>query len=157
MRKYPPSTERFWAGVEKLPGENACWIWTKSGHNGYGQLWIDGRCVVVSRFAWELANGRAPRKGYFICHHCDNPACVRPEHLFEGTHADNMADMVAKGRSGCEGEKNSQAKLTAKQVLEIRAAYGRGGISQAKLATQYGVARNTISCIVCKKRWKAEA
>jgi hypothetical protein len=67
--------------------------------SGYGTLYAEGRHQGAHRLAWELANGRAIPAGLFICHRCDNPLCVNPDHLFLGTHTDNMRDMIAKGRA----------------------------------------------------------
>ena len=89
---------RFWAKVQKSDG---CWPWTASVNvAGYGLFNPGGRSssVLAHRWAWEQANGSIPT-GLFICHHCDTPACVRPDHLFLGTARDNTHDMLRKGRS----------------------------------------------------------
>lgn len=75
-----------------------CWEWVASGDSdGYGQLMVGKRMKKAHRVAWELANGPIP-DGSFVCHHCDNPSCVRPSHLFLGSNSENMRDMVRKGR-----------------------------------------------------------
>lgn len=90
---------RFWNKVRKL-GPNECWVWTtKSGERAkrYGVFLINGRSHIASRVAWELANGKIS-KGLFVCHHCDNPPCCNPSHLFLGTPRDNYMDAIRKGR-----------------------------------------------------------
>jgi hypothetical protein len=114
----------------------------------------------ASRVAWELANGPIP-DGLLVCHKCDNPACVNVEHLFLGTHKDNMEDMVRKGRwnvggkqRGSKGEKHGQAKLTDAQVMEIRRLYAFGGITCKELAVRYGIVQGIVSAIVNHKTWR---
>ena len=92
-------TERFWTKVEKSDG---CWIWKGSRHhNGYGYLHRGGHTdrhpARAHRFSWEIHNGPIP-VGLWVLHRCDNPPCVRPDHLFLGTRKDNMVDCAAKGR-----------------------------------------------------------
>jgi len=85
----------FWSKVQKSDG---CWTWAgATWGRGYGAFKHEGRQVYAHRFAWEMAKGPIPA-GLFVCHHCDNPLCVRPDHLFLGTHTDNMRDASRKGR-----------------------------------------------------------
>jgi hypothetical protein len=97
-REVPSLEDRFWAKVDKS-GE--CWVWTGSRNwAGYGYLGAvrgHGRQLAAHRVSWELANGSIP-EGLHVLHHCDNPPCVRPEHLFVGTRSDNLSDAGRKGR-----------------------------------------------------------
>ena len=94
--------ERFWEKVKKTSG---CWLWTGTVSRGYGNLRVgslrDGtrRKVLAPRFSYELVHGPI-EDGMFVCHHCDNRRCVRPDHLFLGTNSDNIKDCVAKGKFG---------------------------------------------------------
>lgn len=144
--------DRFWAQVERT-GE--CWEWRgKLGRGGYGQTWRDGRAPLVHRVSWELHYGPIP-EGLFVCHRCDNPPCVRPDHLFLGTAKENTQDMMAKGRFRLSrkrrGEEHPRAKLTAEQAGLIRA---RVGTSRRKLAEEFGVSPGTIRAIHEGRTWK---
>lgn len=91
--------ESFWAKVKKGVGPKQCWVWQGSRcRGGYAQIERDGKRILVHRYAYILTHGAVP-DGLDVLHKCDNPPCVRPRHLFAGTHQDNMDDMVAKGRS----------------------------------------------------------
>ncbi len=138
--------------------KDGCHEWTGSKFlTGYGRVKMAGRTHRVTRVIWECVNGPIP-EGMLLCHHCDNPPCVRLSHLFLGTVADNSRDMVAKGRSSknetrvyFQGEKHRNAKLTDGQVAEIRERHEAGGTSQAALAREYEVSQALVSQIVRRK------
>lgn len=147
---------RFWSRVQKSEG---CWEW--QGHilpSGYGAVMApcaDKRHPMrAHRLAYELAVGPIP-EGLHVLHHCDNPRCVNPEHLWLGTHADNMGDRGRKGRARLQarrGEAVPMAKLTDEQVREIRRRYAAGE-TQTALGKEFGTAQNNVSDIVLRKRW----
>ena len=147
--------ERFESKFSKTDG---CWEWTGCKDRcGYGQIKIAGRMHSAHRTAYQLYVGIIP-DGLCVCHQCDNPSCVRPDHLFLGTNADNMQDCITKGRfkylvRNQAGESNKSAKLTIAQVQTIRAMY-KQGVSQRKLAREFGVAQSNISMIVCYQTWR---
>ncbi len=143
-----PLRERFDEKYEIVePG--GCWVWMANGER-YGHLHVgsrvDGsrRTVAAHRTSWELHRGSVP-EGLHVLHRCDNSLCVNPEHLFLGTHADNMADREAKGRSPV-GEDHPKAKLTNAQVLQIR-LIGRA-ISQVEIGRRFGVSVSLVGHIL---------
>ena len=148
--------DRFWSRVDRS-GE--CWLWTRgSTGNGYGMFSeAKHKLVLAHRYSWELANGSIP-EGMFVCHTCDTPRCVRPEHLFLGTNAENMQDASRKGRlvgkrKPRRGEESLSAKLTAADVAEIRARLSVGE-SQSALGRRYGVTQSAIWLIKTGKNWR---
>ena len=139
--------DRFWDKVD-IRGLDDCWEWKRSKDlGGYGKFWSGTRLEGAQRMAWMFTHGRI-RTGMYICHHCDNPSCCNPNHLFEGTQIDNMADMKQKGRS----HKNS--KLNAKEVVEIRRLYSVGGITHREIGKMFGISRRHIGQVVNNKRWR---
>jgi hypothetical protein len=113
--------------------------------SGYGRC---GDSILAHRMAWEFTHGPIPA-GLHVCHHCDNPPCVNPEHLFVGTHQDNMRDRDAKGRQP-RGERMGGARLTADAVRHIRSTDEPGIL----LAEFYGVAQETISSARHWRSWR---
>lgn len=128
--------------VRKL---SECWNWKTPDKNGYGSF----RCKYAHRVMWEFENGQIPN-GLWVLHKCDNPSCVNPNHLFLGTHTDNMRDMNQKHRRNNVGERNAMSKLTIEQVQEIRLS----GDKQRELASRFGVHQSLISLIKSGKIWK---
>lgn len=134
---------------------SGCWEWRgtrvgKDYERGYGQVSYGGTGLVVSRVSYELWVGPIP-DGFLICHRCDNPPCLNPEHLFAGTVQDNSDDMLAKGRLVRErGENASNVKLT-----EIQAQYilDNAHISASELAKVFGVHGSTIYNVRKGKTW----
>lgn len=147
----PEVAARFGRKINK---SEACWIWTdRLTDRGYGQLWINGKYVQATHVAWYLEHGSWPSAGMFVCHECDNPACVRPSHLFLCLPKENTQDMYRKGRSNPpRGERQPRHKLTALSVREIKRRYN-GGESQASLAREYGVHPSQISRVVRGQSW----
>jgi hypothetical protein len=132
-----------------------CWNWVKYlDPAGYGRFCLNGKIVLAHRFSYEIHFEKLP-SWIYACHHCDNPPCVNPWHLFAGTHLDNIRDMIAKGRQvkhykGPSGEKARTAKLTDEVVLLIRADNRR----TIELAEVYGVTQRTIQLIKSRETWK---
>ncbi|MGW5175919.1 HNH endonuclease [Streptomyces sp. NPDC004082] len=120
-------------------------------NTGYGQRQYKGRTWLAHRAAWDENVGSIP-DGMQVLHHCDNRPCHEIAHLFLGTLADNMRDMVSKGKQS-RGENVPQHKLTAEQVALIRKLHATGSVSQKSLAKQYGVDPSNISRIVRRKQW----
>lgn len=133
----------FWKHVDRT---GDCWVWT--GHKnkwGYGQITVMKKSFGSHRVSWEMQHGAIP-EGLEILHSCDNPACVRPDHLFAGTQSENISDSVAKGRQ------IGNRKLTIEQVKEIRLL--RLTATSTEIASKYGVGRNTIEQIWSGETWK---
>lgn len=145
-----PLEERLWEKVRKTA---TCWLWEGATMpNGYGRIGIyHGTGMLVHRAAYGLARGKIPR-GKQVLHHCDVRNCVRPDHLFIGTPADNGADMAVKGRSTI-GEKNPRAKLTEKKVAKIKRAL-LNGVTPAILGPRFNVSPAAIYLIAKNERWK---
>jgi hypothetical protein len=154
VNKPVDDAERFWSYVD-IKSENECWEWKARKHKGYGYFRFNSKWQSAHRVAYVLTYGEIP-EGFYILHHCDNHPCCNPSHLFKGTQADNMADMVAKGRSllcSLPGSKSGMAKFTEEQVLCIRILY-QVGILQCELAKMYNVSWTTIMNIVKRRTWK---
>lgn len=137
----------FWARVDKN-APNGCWVW--GGYcQRFGHGWL-GRRGLAHRYAWELTVGPLP-KDKCLLHHCDNPPCVNPAHLYVGDRLANGLDAAKRGRT-TRGERNWSVKLKPEQVLEIRGL--RGKLSMTEIARRYGVAQTTVSNIINRNIWK---
>jgi len=191
----PKQLRNFWAKVDKngpipphKPELGPCWIWTGSKtKKGYGKFRVGDKNQYAHRISFQIHHGAIDGDGSYhgicSCHACDNPPCVRPEHLFAGTHQVNIEDRNSKGRTsgGNEhgntvspekrargdthgsrthpeavrrGEANSFAKLSEPQVREIRALHETGNFSQKQIASKFGVNDGLVCRIVNRKIWK---
>lgn len=150
IRSTPSS---FWKKAKRAT--NGCLEWTKCLHkDGYGQLGYHNQYWLAHRLAWTLRYGEIPQ-GMCVCHKCDNPLCIDPDHLFLGTQQENMADMKHKGRrkNVNTGTENGRAIINQEIANEIRAKYDLGSIKQVDLAKRYGVSQPLISMIIRNKHW----
>ena len=135
----PPLEQRFWAKVDT---SGDCWTWTGSIRTtGYGQFGTPDGPRQAHRIAWCLARGPIP-DGLQVCHRCDNRLCVRPDHLFLGTQADNMRDMIRKGRAAVR-ERHPMARLSRAQAESIRADTR----TQQQIADEYGISQTHVGKI----------
>lgn len=140
--------KRFDAKVDRSRGACGCWLWTATKNSyGYGRCTIAKKSFKAHRVAYRRYVGPL-RKGDFVLHLCDTPACCNPFHLVRGTHLQNMRHMRER-RRGIYGEDSNLARLTAEQVLAIRADTRL----QRVIAAEYGVKRATISAIKLRRSW----
>lgn len=160
----PDTIDKFQQRIIKTDG---CWTW-KGAKNlkGYGHLWVKGKNIGAHRISYMLYKGDIPN-GMVICHRCDNPTCVNPDHLFLGTQKDNISDRDQKGhtakgdRSGkktkperiARGENNGSTKLTTHDVLTIRDLWDRRKFSQRAIGRMYDIHHDTVWRIVNRKNW----
>jgi hypothetical protein len=160
---------RFWKYVQKSP---VCWTWVGTRRpDGYGVIGLGAKELGLIRahvLSWILHGGVKPGRGRFVCHRCDNPPCVNPEHLFEGTSKDNYRDMRSKGRHSDPprqfgddnyrrkfppfGEKNPAAKLTWSKVTRLRELFAEGW-RVPDLSRKFGVSRGAVHKIVKGQSW----
>lgn len=168
-RKVGTPEQRFWKKVD-IRSEGECWEWQGSRwQNGYGMFFSpEGKIIKAHRFSLEMKLGRSIAEGMLSLHSCDNPPCVNPSHLREGTVQMNADDKVQRGRSAAgdrngmrlhpertlKGVKQPMAVLTDDAVRDIRARYAPRRFSQQRLAHEYGVSQAVISSVLRGKTWK---
>lgn len=153
MSERTIDARRFWAKVEKAKG-NDCWEWIAYRNAlGYGVFGVGGhRTMLAHRVSFTLTYGEIPADR-IVCHKCNVPSCVRPDHLYLGTHASNAADCIRAGRKPIwRGESHPRAKLTACQVAEIRQRYA-AGVGILQLANDYPVGKSQIWNIASRREW----
>ena len=139
--------QRFFRNTIK---EDSCWIWIGGkSRSGYGRFSVRGKQVFAHRFSYSRFKGEIP-PSLFVCHACDRPACVNPDHLWLGTNTDNMRDASNKGRM-CSGENNRATKLTRDQAQEI---LDNPHLSASYFVEKFGIERSTPYAIRKGKSWK---
>lgn len=138
----------FWSLVRLRLRATACWEWGGETTERYPRFKLGARRYTVGRVAYAIAYGYVP-EDVFVCHHCDNPKCVRPDHLFLGSATENMADKMQKGREA-RGERVGGAKLTEAQVKDILASPK----TAREIGTEFGVGKSTVGKIRTGVNWK---
>lgn len=169
-RPLQPAADRFWAKVVKAgpipehrPELGPCWLWTGAHYaDGRPEFWYEGRDVHAAVVAYILTYGPMPAERSWALHHCDNLACVRPDHVYAGTAAQNATDMMERGRHYTQteqgqqfilrGEQHGRAKVTDTAVREIR-ALAASGASQRTLSRRFGLAQTTVGQIIRRESW----
>lgn len=128
---------------------DSCWYWTGCVCKfGYGRIRVNGVSELSTRISYTLFKGGIP-DGMYVCHRCDNPACVNPDHLFLGSQSDNMKDMMNKGRRGYYGEENPRTKLKESDILTIRS----GAFTVTELMTKYQMTYSGVWNIIHRRSW----
>ena len=164
-------TAKFWSLVNINP--NGCWEWNAYLNKwGYGTFYYEGDVFLAHRVSWVICNSRSPGQ-LCVLHKCDNPKCVRPDHLFLGTDLDNARDKIKKGRARIgvmprgdlhwsrripekipKGERNGHAKLSSEDVKFIRENYVKRKVPYTFFAKKFGVEWSTIRSVVKMRNWK---
>lgn len=137
--------------------ESGCWVWVGARKpTGYGNFFLNGRYEVAHRASWLIYKGEIP-SGYLVCHRCDNPSCVNPDHLFLGTPKENMEDMKEKGRAkgiAAGGENHPVSKLSDGDVIKMRRMRNKSGLTLQRIADHFCVSAATVSLVCRRKIWK---
>lgn len=150
LQKYQ---RRFWSYVH-IAGEDDCWNWIGGRANGYGIFRIGKRSIGSHRFSYLMANGNIP-DDLLVMHSCDNPSCVNPKHLRAGTQTENISDMYKRNRAvDNSGENSAHAKVTEKEVIEIREKYYKDNITQSQLSKMYNLSQPSVNEIIHRRTWK---
>lgn len=143
--------DKIWARIDQT---SDCWPWTGAvDKNGYGLFRVNGKTARIARVFWELLNGRKLLTSEHILHTCDSPGCMRPDHFFVGTHAENMADMAQKGRANKPaGSLNGRARFSEERVKAVRQD-AFDGLTLTQLEAKYQAPRGTLQHIVSGRTW----
>ena len=147
------TVDRFWSKVDKSSGPDGCWVWNgKPNADGYGIFYLNNSSCMAHRFSWELLHGKVPR-GFEVCHSCDNPPCVNPQHLWLGTHLENVHDRDIKGRQAShKGNKNGRAVLNEDGVRKIKKLRA-DGIQYKEIAKMMSVSEGCVNHILNGRHW----
>ena len=141
--------QKFFSKVQVTDG---CWLWTGAvSGRGYGQFGVNRRLVGAHRLSYEMHFGVIPA-GQLVCHKCDTPRCVRPDHLFLGTYQDNADDKVRKGRHPV-GSRSSSSKISDDDVVQMRSLHATGEYSYKTLSKKFGVTKGNVAFIILRKSW----
>lgn len=164
MNKIRGLEDRFWEKVD-IRGEDECWNWLAcKNYKGYGEFWFSqrGKHTHAHQVSWIIHYDEIP-EGLCVCHHCDNPACMNPKHLFLGTFADNNKDRDIKGRTRSRflygkdhpqhGTNSQFNKLTEDNVRKIRQLCASGVHTLKEIGDMFGVSKGLVSNIKQRRKW----